>query len=250
MNKKTLGIGRFLHLVEVDKWEYVDRVIASGVVAVAAVTDDARLILVEQFRPPVGRPVIELPAGLCGDDPGAAGELLAEAGCRELLEETGLDRVFLEQLYTFGALDRDPRERVVTVAYYALVKLMDHRVQAATDARNAAWYAVDELPTLAFDHAGILATALARLRGKVRYQPIGFELLPPKFTLSQLQHLYEAILERPLDKRNFRKKVLSLELLEELDEVQQDVAHRAARLYRFDERRYKKLVKQGFNFEI
>ena len=84
----------------------------------------------------------------------------------------------------------------------------------------------------------------------MRYQPIGFELLPPKFTLSQLQRLYEAILERPLDKRNFRKKVLSLELLEELDEVEQDVAHRAARLYRFDERRYKKLVKQGFNFEI
>lgn len=91
MNKKTLGTGRFLHLVEVDRWEYVDRVIASGVVAVAAVTDDARLILVEQFRPPVGRPVIELPAGLCGDDPGAAGELLADAGCRELLEETGYE---------------------------------------------------------------------------------------------------------------------------------------------------------------
>jgi len=91
MNKKTLGTGRFLHLVEVDRWEYVDRVIATGVVAVAAVTDDARLILVEQFRPPVGRPVIELPAGLCGDDPGAAGEPLAEAACRELLEETGYE---------------------------------------------------------------------------------------------------------------------------------------------------------------
>jgi len=92
-NKKTLGTGRFLHLVEVDRWEYVDRVIASGVVAVAAVTDDARLILVEQFRPPVGRPVIELPAGLCGDDPGAAGEPLADAACRELLEETGYEVV-------------------------------------------------------------------------------------------------------------------------------------------------------------
>jgi 8-oxo-dGTP diphosphatase len=177
-------------------------------------------------------------------------EDLDEAARRELREETGLERVFLEQLYTFGAPRRDPREHVVTVAYYALVKLMDHRVQAATDARNAAWFAVDELPTLAFDHADVLATALSRLRGKVRYQPIGFELLPPKFTLSQLQHLYEVILERPLDKRNFRKKVLSLELLEETDEVEQDVAHRAARLYRFDEKRYKKLVKQGLNFEI
>jgi len=172
------------------------------------------------------------------------------AAMRELREETGLDRVFLEQLYTFGAVGRDPRERVVTVAYYALVKLLDHRIQAATDARNAAWFAVDELPTLAFDHAGIVAVALARLRGKVRYQPIGFELLPPKFTLSQLQHLYEVVLERPLDKRNFRKKVLALDILEELDEVQQDVAHRAARLYRFDERKYRKRKREGWQLEI
>jgi len=177
-------------------------------------------------------------------------EDLEAAALRELKEETGLDRVFLEQLYTFGAPRRDPRERVVTVAYYALVKLSDHRVQAATDARDAAWFAVDDLPRLAFDHAEIVEVALNRLRGKVRYQPIGFELLPPKFTLSQLQRMYEIILERPLDKRNFRKKVLSLELLEELDEVQQDVAHRAARLYRFDEPRYRKLVNRGFLFEI
>jgi len=177
-------------------------------------------------------------------------EDLKDAALRELKEETGLDRVFLEQLYTFGAPRRDPRERVVTVAYYALVKLSDHRVQAATDAREAAWFAVDDLPRLAFDHAEIVEVALTRLRGKVRYQPIGFELLPPKFTLSQLQGMYEIILERPLDKRNFRKKVLSLEMLEELDEVQQDVAHRAARLYRFDEARYRKLVNRGFLFEI
>ena len=177
-------------------------------------------------------------------------EDLDQAARRELREETGLDTAFLEQLYTFGALGRDPRDRVVTVAYYALLKLSDHRVQAATDARDAAWFAVEDLPRLAFDHADIVTMALNRLRGKVRYQPIGFELLPPKFTLSQLQRLYEIVLERPLDKRNFRKKVLSLELLEELDEVEEDVAHRAARLYRFDERRYKKLVKRGFNFEI
>lgn len=177
-------------------------------------------------------------------------EDLDQAARRELREETGADRVFLEQLYTFGALGRDPRERVVTVAYYALVKLLDHRLQAATGARSAVWFAVDQLPTLAFDHAEIVGVALGRLRGKVRYQPIGFELLPGKFTLSQLQHLYEVVLERRLDKRNFRKKVLALDLLEELGEVEQDVAHRAARLYRFDERRYRKLVKQGFNFEI
>jgi len=101
----------------------------------------------------------------------------------------------LEQLYTFGTVDRDPRERVVSVAYYALVKLSDHRAKAATDAANAEWFPISRVPKLAFDHAEILAAALARLKGKVRYQPIGFELLPPKFTLSQLQRLYEAVLE-------------------------------------------------------
>jgi len=177
-------------------------------------------------------------------------ETLEEAALRELREETGLTKVYLEQLYTFGRPNRDPRERVVTVAYYALVRLMDHRVQAATDARNAAWFEVDDLPRLAFDHDEILDASLKRLQGKVRYQPIGFELLPPKFSLTQLQRMYEIVLERSLDKRNFRKKVLSLDILEELDEVQQDVAHRAARLYRFDERKYRQKVKEGFNFEV
>ena len=177
-------------------------------------------------------------------------ETLEEAARRELEEETGVAKVFLEQLYTFGERDRDPREHVVSVAYYALVKLSDHRVRAATDARNVAWFPVSETPSLAFDHGRILETALERLKGKVRYQPIGFELLPPKFTLSQLQHLYEAVLETALDKRNFRKKILAMGLLEELDEVEQDVAHRAARLFRFDRARYRDLSRQGFNFEL
>jgi 8-oxo-dGTP diphosphatase len=177
-------------------------------------------------------------------------EDLDDAARRELREETGLSDVFLEQLYTFGTLQRDPRERVVTVAYYALVALVQHQLHAATDARAAAWFCVSELPTLAFDHDRILSTAVARLKGKVRYQPIGFELLPEKFTLSQLQHLYEAILERQLDKRNFRKKILGMDLLVETNEIEQDVAHRAARLYRFDEGKYRRLVKKGFNFEI
>lgn len=177
-------------------------------------------------------------------------ETLDEAARRELEEETGLRDIFLEQLYTFGAVDRDPRERVVSVAHYALVNLRDHTVRAATDASDAAWFGVHDVPSLAFDHANILQAALERLRGKLRYQPIGFELLPKKFTLSQLQRLYELVLERALDKRNFRKRVLVMDLLVELDEVEQDVAHRAARLYRFDERKYQRLVKRGFNFEL
>ncbi|MBA3938200.1 MAG: NUDIX hydrolase [Planctomycetes bacterium] len=206
--------------------------------------DDLKVLLIQRGQEPfAGR--WALPGGFVHVD-----ETIDQAARRELQEETGLSKVYLEQLYTVGDLGRDPRERVVTVAYYALVRLGDHRVQAATDARNAAWFAVDDPPRLAFDHDAILALALTRLQGKVRYQPLGFELLPPKFSLTRLQRMYEIILERPLDKRNFRKKVLSLGILEELDEVEQDVAHRAARLYRFDERSYRQLVKDGFNFEL
>ena len=177
-------------------------------------------------------------------------ETVDEAARRELEEEAGLRNVFLEQLYTFGALDRDPRERVVSVAYYALVKLAEFQTKAATDAADARWFPISTVPKLAFDHAGILATALARLKGKVRYEPIGFELLPPKFTLSQLQHLYEAVLGTELDKRNFRKKVLGLGLLVALKETRMTGRHRPAQLFRFDADKYGKLKKRGFNFEV
>ncbi len=177
-------------------------------------------------------------------------ETVDEAARRELAEEAGLKEVFLEQLYTFGEVARDPRERVVSVAYYALVKMAPHDTKAATDAADARWFPVSKEPKLAFDHADILATALARLKGKVRYQPIGFELLPPKFTLSQLQHLYEAVLATELDKRNFRKKVLSFGLLVPLKETQMTGRHRPAQLFRFDAERYKTLKMKGFNFEL
>jgi len=177
-------------------------------------------------------------------------ETLDDAARRELFEETGLEDIYLEQLYTFGAVKRDPRERVVSVAYYALVKLSDHKAKAATDAAEAKWFPVSQLPKLAFDHADIVAVALARLQGKVRYQPIGFELLPPKFTLSDLQHLYEAILGAELDKRNFRKKVLGFGLLVALNESQVGGRHRPAQLFRFDADKYEKLKKRGFNFEL
>ncbi len=177
-------------------------------------------------------------------------ENLEEAAQRELTEETGLGNIYLEQLHTFGSVLRDPRDRVVTVAYVALVKMNDLILHAETDASDAAWFAIDDYPTLAFDHEAILDMAVARLREKVRSQPIGFELLPENFTLFQLQILYEIILETELDKRNFRKKILAMGFLNELDEIEKDVAHRAARLYSFDKDRYEKLRKGGFNFEI
>lgn len=205
---------------------------------------DLKVLLVKRDVEPF-RGTWALPGGFVDID-----ENLDEAARRELKEETGIDRLYLEQLYTFGDPDRDPRGRVISVAYCALVKLSDHRLAAATDASDAAWFPVNDIPSLAFDHANILEVALKRLKGKVRYQPIGFELLPTKFTLSELQHLYEVILESPLDKRNFRKKILGTGLLVELDEIEQDVAHRAARLYRFDDRKYRQLVRRGFNFEV
>jgi 8-oxo-dGTP diphosphatase len=206
--------------------------------------DDLKVLLIQRDHDPyVGR--WALPGGFVDID-----ETLEHAARRELEEEAGLCRVFLEQLFTFGAVDRDPRERVVTVAYYALVNIGDHSIRPATDARAAAWFDVNDAPKLAFDHENILDTALERLKDKVRYQPIGFELLPRRFTLRHLQRLYETILERRIDKRNFRRKVLSMGLLEETDEIETGVSHRAARLYRFDATKYKKLVNKGFNFEL
>ena len=135
-------------------------------------------------------------------------------------------------------------------AYYALVKLSDYRPHGDTDARDAAWFSVDEAVDLAFDHECILAVARERLRNKVRYEPIGFELLPPKFTLTELQQVYETVLERSLDKRNFRKKILSLNVLDTLDEIQKDVMHRAARLYRFNPEKYAAQRQRGMNFQL
>lgn len=177
-------------------------------------------------------------------------ETLDAAAARELEEETGVKDVFLEQLYTFSAIKRDPRERVVSVAYYALVNLADHDTRAATDASDAQWFPAAKTPRLAFDHAEILAAGLHRLRGKLRYEPIGFELLPEKFTLTELQHLYETVLGTEIDKRNFRKKVLGFDLLEALDETRREGAHRPAQLYRFNPAKYERLKKKGFLFEL
>jgi len=176
-------------------------------------------------------------------------ENLEEAARRELEEETGLKGVFLEQLCTFGEPGRDPRGRVVSVTFYALVRPDQHPARGDTDASDAAWFPAARLPALAFDHAAILAAGLERLRGKIRYQPVGFELLPQQFTLAQLQALYEAILGRPLDKRNFRKKLLAFDFLVPL-EAYAGGSHRPARLHRFDRKKYEALVRKGFHFEL
>jgi len=184
-----------------------------------------QVLLIERGVPPyLGQ--WALPGGFVLDR-----ETLEEAARRELEEETGLKDVYLEQLYTFGDPDRAPRGRTIAVAYYALTPPAEPR--ASTDAANAAWHPAARPPKLAFDHAAILRTGLERLRAKLGYSTVGFELLPRQFTLAELQALYEAILERPLDKRNFRKKILSLGLLKSEGCTRAAGAHRPARLYSF-----------------
>ena len=182
------------------------------------------------------------------------GETAYEAARREMQEETGVTIDYLEQLMTFDAPDRDPRGRTFSVAHYALVRSQDHTTTSGSDALTASWMPVQEAQALsesdvAFDHKLILQTAVDRLQAKVRYAPIGFNLLPQKFTLSQLQSLYEAILFRKLDKRNFRKKILAMHILTDLNATT-TTRGRPAKLYRFDKRAYDKAVKKGFNFEV
>lgn len=225
-------------------YEYARPALTTDCVVFGLDDEDLKVLLIQRDIPPYeGR--WALPGGFV-----RVGEDIDASARRELREETGLKNVFLEQLYSFGQPKRDPREHVITIAYYALVNLLEHPPKADTDARSAAWFPLDDLPKLAFDHDQILQTARERLQGKLRYEPIGFELLPEKFTLTELQQLYERILDEEIDKRNFRKKVKKLGILEETDEVQSDVAHRAARLYRFDQKQYQALLKKGFNFEL
>ncbi len=162
---------------------------------------------------------------------------------RELEEETGISGVYLEQLYTFGAVDRDPRERVITVAYYALIPSNKIVLQAATDADAVGWFGMDELPPLAFDHHEIVDMARQRLIAKLDYSTIAFQFMPESFTLTELQRVYECILQEQLDKRNFRKWALALEQIEETGEVRRDTASRPARLYRIKDRHKVEIIK-------
>ena len=163
---------------------------------------------------------------------------------------TGLDNVYLKQVKTFGALKRVPHYRVITVAYYALINPDYHDLKLSPLAKSVKWFDIENLPNVIFDVEEIIYRSLKKLREEVQYHPVGFHLLPEKFTLTQLQTLYEVILDKKLDTRNFRKKIQNMGLLIDTNEKQTNVAHRAAKLYSFDTNIYRQLVEEGLNFRI
>ena len=177
-------------------------------------------------------------------------ESLNDAAHRILQDLTGVNKLYLEQLQAFGSLSRFPNKRVVTIAYYALVRPDDYKLIPGNAIAEARWFPIDEVPTLPYDHDEILSFGLNHIRHYVKHAPIGFNLLPQKFTLSHLQQLYEAILGVSLDKPNFRRKIMKMNLLTDIKEKERDVAHRAAKYYSFDRATYEKLQEEGFNFEF
>lgn len=177
-------------------------------------------------------------------------ESIDDAANRLLTSLTGVSDIFLEPLRAFGEVHRYPGKRVITLAYYALVNADNYAPSAGFTASDAKWFGIRQVPKLPYDHNRILETGFEYLQHRVRHEPVGFNLLPQKFTLHQLQKLYEAILETPLDKPNFRRKLLKMNLLVPCNEKQRDVSHRAAKYYRFDKRIYTRLTEGGFSFEV
>lgn len=192
------------------------------------------------------KPYWALPGGLVQNN-----EPLSDAVKRELKEETNVTVSYLEQLYTFGDnVYRDSRNRVISVAYFALIDSSKTTIIADTDADNVQWFTVNAVPELAFDHKEILSAAIVRLKAKLTYQPIGFDLLPPEFLFSDLENLYCTILEKEIDRRNFRKKILSFGIVEETDKFSEKKGGRPAKLFCFNKQKYTAMEKQGFYFEI
>ena len=175
-------------------------------------------------------------------------ETAGEGAMRELKEETGLENAYIEQFNTYSEPGRDPRERVITIAHYALVRIQE--VKGGDDAAKAQWFPIDEVPQLAFDHDKILRDAMRKLRERIHFEPIGFELLPEKFTMRELQILYESILGVKFDRRNFAKKMMHYELLNQLDETVRPTAKRDALLYSFNKDNYELFKKKGFQLEF
>ncbi|MFZ6001701.1 MAG: NUDIX hydrolase [Bacteroidota bacterium] len=177
-------------------------------------------------------------------------ESVDDAAGRILTALTGISNIYLEQIKAFGRVDRFPDRRVITVAYFALVNARKYKPEPGFTASEAKWFNVHKVPGLLYDHNEIFEFGFEFLKHKVQHEPIGFNLLPKKFTLLQLQNLYEALLDRKLDKPNFRRKLMNMKLLVPCEEKQKDVAHRAASLYRFDKKVYDELIKEGLDFRI
>lgn len=175
-------------------------------------------------------------------------ESAEEGALRELQEETGLKGAYIKQFHTFSDPKRDPRERVITIAYYALVRMQ--AVAGGDDAASAQWFALDSVPALAFDHDRILRTALNELRRQIHFEPIGFELLPAKFTIKELQLLYEAVLDVKFDRRNFYNKMKHLGILTQLDETVHNSPQKEAFLFKFNKEKYEEMKQKGFRLEF
>jgi len=210
-------------------YQYPHPAVTTDVVIFTIRDEQLKLLLIKRAGTPY-KGKWALPGGFVQLD-----EDIDSGARRELEEETGVSGVYLEQLYTFGKVERDPRERVITVAYFALIPSDKIQLRAATDAEAVGWFGFDELPPLAFDHQGIVDMAHERLVAKLDYSTIAFQFMPETFTLRQLQDIYEIILQEEVDKRNFRKWVMALDQLQETDAMSQEGAGRPARLYRVEE---------------
>ena len=208
------------------QYDYPHPAVTTDVVLFALIDESLKVLLVRRARPPFEN-TWALPGGFLDID-----EDLEACALRELQEETGVTGVYLEQLYTFGKPGRDPRERVITVAYYALVPAASVTVRPGSDARMVQWFSYNELPGLAFDHADIIHKAHHRVASKLDYSTIALKFMPEKFTLGELQKVYETILDAPLDKRNFRKRLRTYNCLIDTGESRRNGNHRPARLYR------------------
>lgn len=206
--------------------------------------EDLKVLLIERREIPF-KDFWALPGDLMSPD-----EDLNHSVNLVLKELTGLSNLFFEQVETFGEIQRHPLGRVITTGYYTLIKIADYQLNPSSFAAKAKWFKVKDVKDLAFDHDKILLRSVNKLKNSVRTKPVGFELLPPKFTLTELQLLYEAILDIKLDTRNFRKKILQMKLLKETGELQENVSHRPAKLFQFDQNQYETLQKKGFNFEV
>jgi 8-oxo-dGTP diphosphatase len=204
---------------------------------------DIKLLLIKRsFDPARGK--WSLAGGFVEPD-----ESVDVAASRVLRNLTGLDKVYMKQLRCYGETDRDPGARVISAAYWALIKIKDIDTELA-EKNGAHWQSLKHLPHLIFDHNKMVSDALEELRMQIRIKPVGFELLPGKFTLVQMLDLYEALYQRSIDKRNFRKKILSMNILEKLNEKEKETSKKGAYYYRFIRERYKKLVKNGFYFNL